>query len=179
MKPVNVMRRFGLHVLSAVVLSAIAVSAQGPVNSPVADAASRGDVTAVQALLKQGVDASAAQGDGMTALHWAADRGDAAMAEMLVHAGANVSAGTRLGQYTPLHLASRAGHAAVVTVLLAAGADVSAKTTPGGTTPLHRQGRRCQRARDGMATDPPDLCDRVQPRQRDARAPRARREGLR
>jgi ankyrin repeat protein len=137
MKPVNTMRRFGLHVLGAVVLGAIAVSAQGLANAPVADAASRGDVTAVQALLKQGVDASAAQGDGMTALHWAADRGDAAMAEMLVHAGANVSAATRLGQYTPLHLASRAGHAAVVQVLLAAGADVSAKTTPGGTTPLH------------------------------------------
>jgi ankyrin repeat protein len=137
MKPVNMMRRFGLHVLGAVVLSAIAVSAQGPVNSPVADAASRGDAAAVQALLKQGIDASAAQGDGMTALHWAADRGDAAMAAMLVHAGANVSAGTRLGQYTPLHLASRAGHAAVVQVLLAAGADASAKTTPAGTTPLH------------------------------------------
>jgi ankyrin repeat protein len=137
MKPVNTIRRFGLHVLAAVVISAIAVSAQGPVNAPVADAASRGDVTAVQALLRQGVDASAAQGDGMTALHWAADRGDAAMAEMLVHAGANVSAATRLGEYTPLHLASRAGHAAVAQVLLAAGASVSAKTTPGGTTPLH------------------------------------------
>jgi ankyrin repeat protein len=137
MKPVNTIRRFGLHVLGAVAFGAIAVSAQGPINSPVADAASRGDVAAMQALLKQGVDASAAQGDGMTALHWAADRGDAAMAEMLVHAGANVSAGTRLGQYTPLHLASRAGHAAVVQMLLAAGADVSAKTAPGGSTPLH------------------------------------------
>ncbi len=137
MEPVNMMRRFGLHVLSAVVLGAIAVSAQGLVNAPVADAASRGDAAAVQALLKQGVDASAAQGDGMTALHWAADRGDAAMAEMLIHAGANVAAGTRLGHYTPLHLASRGGHAAVVQVLLAAGADVLAKTAPGGTTPLH------------------------------------------
>lgn len=131
------MRRFGLHVFVAVVVSAIAVAAQGPVSAPVADAASRGDLTAVQALLKQGADASAAQGDGMTALHWAADRGDAAMADMLVHAGANVAAGTRVGHYTPLHLAARQGHTAVVRVLLAGGADPSAKTVPGGTTPLH------------------------------------------
>ena len=40
----------------------------------------RGDARrprAVQALLKQGADVNAAQGDGMTALHWAAERGDA------------------------------------------------------------------------------------------------------
>jgi ankyrin repeat protein len=40
--------------------------------SPVADAAQRGDTAAVQALLKDGADVNAAQGDGMTALHWTA-----------------------------------------------------------------------------------------------------------
>ena len=55
----------------------------------------------VHTLLKQGADVSAAQGDGMTALHWAALHGDAELASMLLFAGANVrapprgSAGTR------------------------------------------------------------------------------------
>jgi ankyrin repeat protein len=41
--------------------------------APVADAAMRGDVEAVRALVKQGADVNASQGDGMTALHWAAE----------------------------------------------------------------------------------------------------------
>jgi ankyrin repeat protein len=106
-------------------------------SSPVADAAMRGDRDAVRALLKQGADVSAAQGDGMTPLHWAAERGDAALAEMLLYAGANMSAMTRIGQYTPLHLASRAGSASVVRALIKAGADVKAVTAPSGVTPLH------------------------------------------
>ena len=43
----------------------------------------RGDRDAVRALLQQGADVNAAQGDGMTALHWAAERGDAEMTAML------------------------------------------------------------------------------------------------
>ncbi len=80
--------------------------------APVADAAERGDASTIHALLKQGADVSAAQPDGMTALHWAALRGDADLTSMLLFAGANVRATTRLGSYTALHLASRAGNAA-------------------------------------------------------------------
>jgi ankyrin repeat protein len=87
----------------------------------------------VEALLKQGADVNAAQGDGMTALHWAASRGDAAMAQMLLSAGANIRATTRLGGITALHLASQAGHAPVVAALLAAGADANAATSNGAT----------------------------------------------
>src|SRR6266487_3677140 len=105
--------------------------------SPVADAAMRGDREAVRALLKQGADVNAAQGDGMTALHHAAESGDAEMAGMLVYAGANVSATTRIGQYTPLHVASQGGHQQVVQTLLKAGANVGARTTTSGVTPLH------------------------------------------
>ncbi|MCY4647264.1 MAG: ankyrin repeat domain-containing protein [Gammaproteobacteria bacterium] len=104
---------------------------------PVADAAMRGDLEAVRALLEQGADANEAQGDGMTALHWAARHADAEMAGLLITAGANLEAGTRIGRYTPLHLASRAGGAGVVEALLAAGAEVHAKTTNSGVTPLH------------------------------------------
>src|SRR6185437_9889287 len=55
--------------------------------APVADAAQRRDATAIRALLRQGADVSAAQGDGMTALHWAAQNGDAPLAKMLLFAG--------------------------------------------------------------------------------------------
>ena len=127
--------RLAVASLFALALSALVAAAPSP--SPVADAAMKGDRDAVRALLKQGADVSAAQGDGMTALHWAADRGDAATAEMLVYAGANVGAVTRIGQYTPLHLASRSGSASVVAALLKAGASASARTTTSGVTPLH------------------------------------------
>jgi uncharacterized protein len=128
-------RRLAVHSLLALTLSAVLVAA--PSRSPVADAAMRGDLDALRALLKQGADVSGAQGDGMSALHHAAERGDAEMTEMLVYAGASVSAMTRIGQYTPLHLASRAGSAAVVRALLKAGANVTARTTTTGVTPLH------------------------------------------
>jgi uncharacterized protein len=101
--------------------------------TPVADAAERGDIAAVRALLKQAADASAARGDGMTALHFAAQRNDAELAALLLTAGANLKATTRLGGYTPLHLAGQAGATAVIKALAGAGADVNARTTTGAT----------------------------------------------
>ena len=58
-----------------------------PNESPVADAAMRGDTAKVRVLLRQGADVNGAQGDGMTALHWAATRGDAAQIAMLFPSG--------------------------------------------------------------------------------------------
>lgn len=104
--------------------------------SPVADAAQRGDVEIVRELLRSGADVNAAQGDGMSALHWAAmnDRPD--IIDVLLYAGANLESTTRLGGYTPLHLASRAGHAPAIERLLEGRADSGAETTS-GVTPLH------------------------------------------
>jgi ankyrin repeat protein len=99
----------------------------------VADAARLRDIAAVRALLRQGADVNAAQGDGMTALHWAAQQGDAEIVSMLVAAGANIRATTRLGGFTPIHLASQAGHAQIVAALIAAGSNVNAKTTTGAS----------------------------------------------
>jgi uncharacterized protein len=127
-------RLLSVQFLIAVLLTA-ALGAQS--TTPLADAAMRGDITAVKSLIKQGLDVGAAQGDGMTALHWAAERGDAELAEVLVVAGANVSAVTRIGLYTPLHLAAKAGNPAVVRVLIKGGADVNAKSNPSGATPVH------------------------------------------
>ncbi|MGH9391113.1 MAG: ankyrin repeat domain-containing protein [Vicinamibacteria bacterium] len=101
--------------------------------TPVADRAMAGDREAVRALLQQGVDVNAAQGDGMTALHWAALSGDVDLAKMLLYAGANVKASTRLGAFTPLLLASKSGHAPMVTSLLEAGANPNDSTTNGTT----------------------------------------------
>ncbi|MEC7847070.1 MAG: ankyrin repeat domain-containing protein, partial [Gemmatimonadota bacterium] len=66
-------------------------------DSPVADAAMDGDIEAVRALLTEGADVNAPQGDGMTALHWAAEAGDVEMVGMLLYAGANLQGVTRLG----------------------------------------------------------------------------------
>ena len=106
-------------------------------DSPVADAAMRGEIETVRALLKEGADVNTAQGDGMTALHWAAENGDVEMTEMLIYAGGNIHAVTRLGDYTPLHLASKAGKALTAKTLLEAGSDTNAVTTTGGATALH------------------------------------------
>ena len=121
----------GLSVVGALFISAALYAA----DSPVADAAMKGDKDAVRTLLKSGNDVNAAQGDGMTALHWAALKGDGELAQMLVYAGANVKATTRLGGYTPLLLAADRGHANVIAALVAGGADVKAANAL-GTTPL-------------------------------------------
>ena len=106
------------------------------IDAPVADAAMRLDAGAVRALLADGADVDAAQGDGMTGLHWAARHGATEIVTLLLDAGADRGVTTRLGDHTPLHVASRAGRAAAVTTLLEAGADVHALTETGATS-LH------------------------------------------
>lgn len=119
------------------VIALVAASGSvGSAASPVADAAQRGDVSAVRSLLRQGADVNAAQGDGMTALHWSALRGDIEISEVLIYAGANLEATTRVGGHTPLLVAARTGHPALVIALADAGADVSAHSST-GVTALH------------------------------------------
>ena len=103
--------------------------------APVADAAMQGSRETVRALLKEGGDVNAAQGDGMTALHWAASNNDVDLASMLIHAGANLRAATRVNGYTPLMMAARAGHAPVMRLLLERGANPKTASVA-GTTPL-------------------------------------------
>src|SRR5437764_10968488 len=109
------------RIILATLLTIVVVPCVGVMHAAdrtsIADAAERGDVAAVRRLLTQAVDASTAQGDGMTALHWAAQHNDASLAALLLTAGANLRATTRLGGYTPLHLAAEAGAAAVIKAL--------------------------------------------------------------
>ncbi len=128
-------RALGVNVWGALALTALVWAA--PSDSPVADAAMRGELETVRTLLRRGADVNAAQGDGMTALHWSAERGDAEMARLLIYAGANLESVTRLASYTPLHLASRGGRGPVVEALVLAGADPAAPTRTGRAQPLH------------------------------------------
>ena len=122
----------------AVALLAVLLSGALLTDSPVADAAMTGDLASVRALLSDGADVNAPQGDGMTALHWAARAANADLAGLLLEAGADVDAATRIGAYTPLHLASEVGGSDVVGLLLEAGAEQTATTADvGGATPLH------------------------------------------
>jgi ankyrin repeat protein len=129
-------RRLDAHAGLALVATLL-LWAGAPPESPVADAAMRGDGDQVRQLLRSGADVNAAQGDGMTALHWAAERRDAPMAEVLLAAGANPAATTRLGEYTPLHIAAKSGADGAARALLDAGANPEARTSTGGAAPLH------------------------------------------
>ncbi len=117
-------------------VSALLLVAATPDESPVADAAQRGEVEAIRNLLRGGADPSAAQPDGMTALHWSALNNELEIVETLIFAGATLQPTTRVGGYTPLHLASRAGNAEVVGALLEAGADPDILTGTGASA-LH------------------------------------------
>lgn len=121
--------------LTAGLAVALFIGATVP-ESPLADAAMRGDVAGVRSLLSDGAEVNAPRGDGMTALHWAAQRGSVEIARLLIQAGARVDVLTRIGDHTPLHVAARAGHEAVIGDLLAAGADVNSATATGATA-LH------------------------------------------
>ena len=55
--------------------------------SEIADAAMRGDVAAVRALLAKKVNVNAPQNDGSTALHWAVQRGNVELVNLLVRVG--------------------------------------------------------------------------------------------
>ena len=129
------MRRRGFRLSAGAV--ALLLWAAPAADSPVADAAMRGDADAVETLIAQGADVNVPQGDGMTALHWASERADAALVRVLLEAGADIDVVTRIGDYTPLHLASRAGSAGAVEALLEAGSDPVAVTATGAVTPMH------------------------------------------
>src|SRR5580658_3124290 len=67
------------------------------VNSPVADAAMKGDTAALRVLIQKKADVNVVQADGATAIQWAAYRNDSDMADILIAAGANVKVANREG----------------------------------------------------------------------------------
>ena len=120
-------------VLSAALIIASPTGAAAA-DRPLADAAQRADWGVVRALVEQGADVRARQGDGATALHWAAYWDDVDVAGLLIDAGADVNAANDLG-VTPLWAATENGRAPMVRRLLDAGADPNVPLLS-GETPL-------------------------------------------
>ncbi|HEX6997743.1 MAG TPA: ankyrin repeat domain-containing protein [Gammaproteobacteria bacterium] len=119
-------------------LVALLLAAPGwPASSDLAEAARRGDLAAVRALLDSGAgagDVDAPGPDGMTALLWACQANDIALARALLAAGADPDVPNRYG-ITPLWLAAINGSAPLAELLLEHGADVDG-ALPHGETPL-------------------------------------------
>lgn len=109
--------------------------------SPLASKTSERDrAEIVAALMKSGADASAADADGMTALHWLALRGRTGLLSLIPMGSGDVRAKDRAGR-TPLHYAAMSNDASVLEALIRAGADVSASDALGETA-LHTAARR-------------------------------------
>ena len=86
--------------------------------------------------LANGADVSAAQADGMTALHWAAHQGDTEMSCYLIEHGADANAKTNYN-VTPLSLACECGHAAIVKKMIEANPELDLESKRlGSETPL-------------------------------------------
>jgi ankyrin repeat protein len=102
---------------------------------PLLWAAIRGNLPAVRALLKSGVDVDTDLFEGFTPLHCAARQGHTPVVKALIEAGADVEMRDVNG-ITSLHWAASEGHASVITELIKAGADVNG-TDDHGLVPLH------------------------------------------
>jgi ankyrin len=109
-------------------------ASSGAANLSLADAAERGDLAAVRALIDQRVDVDARGVDGTTALHRAVLADHLDVVELLLAAKASATAADRYG-VTPLSLAAVNGNAAMIARLLDAGADPNA-VDPAGETAL-------------------------------------------
>ncbi|KAL0634672.1 hypothetical protein Q9L58_006398 [Maublancomyces gigas] len=116
----------------------------GKGQTPLIQAALKGDVTAVRRLLDSGAAIDAKAGNGDTALHKAVYSGHMEIVEILLAGGACVGA-VCSGRYTPLHEAAKTGNTEIVKKLLAVGAEIEAKTNR-GVTALH-EAARCGNAK--------------------------------
>jgi uncharacterized protein len=118
----------------AILAPALYLAVLNAANSPVADAAMRGDAATVRTLLQQGADVNAPQADGATAIQWAAYRNDLQLADVLLAAKADVKLANHDGA-TPLRLAATNGSRAMLAKLIDAGANPN-EPGPNGETPL-------------------------------------------
>ncbi len=121
-------------VLAVLAIPGYGATASAEPDSRVADAAMRGDASAVRSLVSQHADVNTPQADGSTALFWAARLDDRETAAFLISHGAAVNVSNRYG-ITALSLAATNGSAPMVEALLKAGADANS-ATPAGQTVL-------------------------------------------
>ncbi|XP_053182481.1 ankyrin-2-like [Scomber japonicus] len=108
---------------------------QSDSNTSFLRAARAGNIDKVLEFLKNGVDISTCNQNGLNALHLAAKEGHKDLVEELLERGAPVDSATKKGN-TALHIASLAGQKEVVRLLVKRGADVNAQSQ-NGFTPLY------------------------------------------
>nr|XP_046268991.1 ankyrin-3-like isoform X3 [Scatophagus argus] len=108
---------------------------QSDSNTSFLRAARAGNIDKVLDFLKNGVDISTCNQNGLNALHLAAKEGHKDLVEELLERGAPVDSATKKGN-TALHIASLAGQKDVVRLLVKRGADVNSQSQ-NGFTPLY------------------------------------------
>ncbi|XP_068178721.1 ankyrin-3-like [Antennarius striatus] len=108
---------------------------QSDSNTSFLRAARAGNIDKVLDFLKNGVDISTCNQNGLNALHLAAKEGHTDLVEELLERGAPVDSSTKKGN-TALHIASLAGQKEVVRLLVKRGADVNSQSQ-NGFTPLY------------------------------------------
>ncbi|XP_041789906.1 ankyrin-3-like [Chelmon rostratus] len=108
---------------------------QSDSNTSFLRAARAGNIDKVLDFLKNGVDISTCNQNGLNALHLAAKEGHKDLVEELLERGAPVDSSTKKGN-TALHIASLAGQKEVVKLLVTRGADVNSQSQ-NGFTPLY------------------------------------------
>jgi len=113
----------------------VATAAPARADTPLIDAALKGDRALVETLVKGGVDIHAANEYGATALYAASAGGHTAIVRLLLDAKADPNAALLSGE-TPLMAAVDDGHVDVVRLLLERGADVNRAEARGGQTAL-------------------------------------------
>ena len=118
---------------ASVAVGVLCVSASLAADGPaLLDAAKKGDVNAVRALLKGGADPNQAAPDGSTAVHAAVHGDHLAVLNALLDAGARPNTLTRY-KIAPLTLAAQNGNAAIIERLLSAGASPDTVSEEGQT----------------------------------------------
>ncbi|XP_019717304.1 ankyrin-2 [Hippocampus comes] len=108
---------------------------QSDSNTSFLRAARAGNIDKVLEFLKNGVDISTCNQNGLNALHLAAKEGHQDLVDELLERGAPVDSSTKKGN-TALHIASLAGQKEVVRLLVKRGADVNSQSQ-NGFTPLY------------------------------------------
>jgi ankyrin repeat protein len=120
------MKRTVLLLLLLVLAPVSALAAAAEQTDPGArlrEAASRGDLGEVRALLDAGTDVNAKSEYGATALSYASDKGQLEVVKLLLARGAEVDPADTFYQSTPITWAGYNGHVEVVKALIEAGAN--------------------------------------------------------